>query len=132
MKVARQLVLFSVGGTIGFIVDAGVLQLLVSGLAWDRFSGRLISFLCAATATWVFNRHFTFNGPRRHSLHGEWARYIIAMSAGFACNFSAYTALVLWFNLDRQWLILAVAAGSIAGLGVNFLASRYWVYRKPH
>lgn len=132
MKVARQLVLFGVGGTIGFIVDAGVLQLLVSGLAWDRFSGRLISFLCAATATWLFNRHYTFSGIRRHSLFGEWSRYIFAMSGGFACNFATYSTLVLWFNLDRQYLILGVAAGSIAGLGVNFLASRYWVYRHTH
>jgi putative flippase GtrA len=132
MKVARQLVLFGVGGTIGFIVDAGVLQLLVSGLAWDRFSGRLISFLCAATTTWLFNRHYTFSGIRRHSLFGEWSRYVFAMSGGFACNFTTYTTLVLWFNLDRQYLILGVAAGSIAGLGVNFLASRYWVYRRTH
>ena len=92
--------LFGVGGVIGFIVDAGVLQLLVSGLAWDRFSGRLISFLCAATATWVFNRRYTFRGVRRHSLLGEWTRYIVAMSGGFACNFATYSALVLWFNID--------------------------------
>ena len=132
MRLRRQLALFSAGGVIGFIVDAGVLQVLVSLLAWDRFSGRLISFLCAATATWVFNRHYTFRGSRRHSLWGEWLRYIIAMSGGFACNYAAYTALVLWFDIDRQWLILAVAAGSIAGLGVNFFASRHWVYRKKH
>ncbi len=132
MRVMRQFIMFCVGGVIGFIVDAGVLQLLVVGLAWDRFSGRLISFLMAATATWVFNRRYTFRGPRRHSLIGEWTRYIMAMSGGFACNFAAYSTLVLWFNIDRQWLILAVAAGSIAGLGVNFAASRYWVYRKTH
>lgn len=132
MRIRRQLILFCVGGTIGFIVDAGVLQLLVAGLAWDRFTGRLISFLCAATATWLFNRRYTFHGPRRHPLHWEWARYVVAMSAGFAFNFAAYSTLVLLFNLDRQWLILAVAAGSVAGLGVNFVASRYWVYRKLH
>ena len=132
MRIRRQLILFCVGGVIGFIVDAGVLQLLVSGLAWDRFTGRLISFLCAATATWLFNRRFTFRGPRRHPLHWEWARYVTAMSAGFAFNFATYSALVLTFDIDRQWLVLAVAAGSVAGLGVNFLASRYWVYRKPH
>ncbi|MGA9332886.1 MAG: GtrA family protein [Rudaea sp.] len=125
----RQLAMFCVGGVIGFIVDAGVLQLLVLGLAWDRYSGRVISFLCAATATWLFNRRFTFHGPRRNSLIGEWARYVLAMSGGFACNFAVYSGLVFFFDIDRQWLILAVAAGSVAGLGVNFTASRYWVYR---
>jgi putative flippase GtrA len=125
----RVFLTFCIGGVIGFIVDAGVLQLLVTGLAWDRYSGRLISFLTAATMTWLFNRTFTFHGPRRHTLIGEWARYILAMSGGFACNFAAYSALVYFFDIDRQWLILAVGAGSIAGLGVNYTASRYWVYR---
>jgi len=125
----KQLALFCFGGVIGFIVDAGVLQVLVVGLAWDRYSGRLISFLCAATATWVFNRHYTFRGPRRHSLFGEWARYVFAMSGGFACNYAAYWALVYFFNFDGPWLILAVAAGSVAGLGVNYMASRHWVFR---
>ncbi len=127
----RVFATFCIGGVIGFIVDAGVLQLLVTGLAWDRYSSRLISFLTAATMTWLFNRTFTFHGPRRHSLLGEWARYVFAMSGGFACNFAVYSALVYFFNLDRQWLVLAVAAGSIAGLGINYTASRYWVYRHP-
>ena len=128
-RALRQLVMFGVGGVIGFIVDAGVLQLLVVGLAWDRYSGRLISFLCAATATWVFNRHFTFHGPRRHSLLGEWMRYVFAMSWGFSCNYAAYWVLVYFFNFDGPRLIWAVAAGSVAGMGVNFMASRHWVFR---
>lgn len=128
----RSFWLFCIGGVIGFIVDAGVLQILVTGFAWDRFSARVISFLCAATATWIFNRTYTFRGRARHTLFGEWMRYVFAMSGGFACNFTAYSALVLAFNIDRQWLVFAVAAGSVAGLGVNYLASRYWIYRKAH
>ena len=124
----KQLAMFCIGGVIGFIVDAGILQLLVVGLAWDRYSGRLISFLCAATATWIFNRHYTFRGPRKHSLLFEWMRYVFAMSWGFACNYSAYWVCVYFFNFDGPWLILAVAAGSVAGLGVNYMASRHWVF----
>lgn len=128
----RQFVLFCVGGVLGFVVDAGVLQILVSGFAWDRFSARLISFLCAATATWLFNRNLTFQGTRNHSRFGEWWRYVFAMSGGFACNFAAYSAVILLFNVDGRWLPLAVAVGSVAGLGVNYFASRYWIYRsKP-
>ena len=128
----RELILFCVGGVLGFVVDAGVLQLLVPGLAWDRFSARIISFLCAATVTWLFNRNYTFRGTRNHSRLGEWLRYVFAMSGGFACNFATYSALVLAYDIDRQWLVLAVAAGSVAGLGVNYIASRYWIYRKTH
>jgi putative flippase GtrA len=128
----RQFVLFCVGGILGFIVDYGVLYALVAGFASDRFSARIFSFLCAATATWLFNRNYTFRGRRRHSRFGEWARYIFAMSGGFACNYTAYSALVLAFNFDGKWLAIPVAAGSVAGLGINYLASRYWIYRKAH
>jgi putative flippase GtrA len=126
-----QFLQFCIVGVIGFFVDWGVLWLLVTGLAWDRFSARLISFLCAATATWLINRNYTFKGTRNHSRLGEWARYIFAMSGGFACNFAAYSALVLAFNFDGHGLALPVAAGSVAGLGVNYFASRHWIYRKP-
>jgi putative flippase GtrA len=128
-RALRQLMWFGVGGVIGFILDAGILQLLVLGLSWDRYSGRLISFLFAATGTWVFNRHFTFRGPRRHTLLGEWVRYVFAMSWGFACNYAAYWVLVYFFNFDGPRLIWAVAAGSGAGMGVNYMASRHWVFR---
>ncbi len=105
---------------------------LVTGLHEDRFSAKIISFVCAASATWLFNRNFTFRGHRRHSLLGEWMRYMFAMSGGGLCNYAAYTATVVAFNFDKQWLVLPQMAGSIAGLGVNYLASRYWIYRKTH
>lgn len=124
----RRLAIFGLVGVVGFIVDAGVLQALVMGFAWDRYSGRLISFVCAATATWVLNRRYTFHGPRKHSLGMEWARYMLAMSGGFACNFTAYSALVYVFDIDRHGLVLAVAAGSVAGMGVNYATSHYWVF----
>src|SRR5581483_9217943 len=104
----RQFATFCIGGTLGFVVDAGVLQILVVGFGWDRYRARILSFLAAATATWIFNRSYTFRGPRRHSLAGEWARYIVAMSGGFVCNFLAYSALVYFLDLQRQWLVLAV------------------------
>jgi putative flippase GtrA len=128
-RALRQLGMFGIGGAIGLVVDYGVLELLVLGLHSDRYSARLVSFLCAATATWIFNRRYTFHGPRRYSLFGEWTRYIIAMSGGFACNYAAYSALVYFFNFDGYALFFAVAAGSVAGMGVNFVGSRYWVYR---
>ena len=42
--VSKQLGWFGVGGFIGFIVDAGIVQLLVSKLHTDPYVGRLFSF----------------------------------------------------------------------------------------
>jgi putative flippase GtrA len=125
----RQLALFGVAGVIGFVVDAGVLQLIVSVFGGNPYASRLLSFLCAATATWTFNRHFTFGGPRHYSLLGEWARYVFAMSGGFALNASVYWFLIWHSPLVHRFLVLGVGAGSIAGMTVNYSLSKLWIYR---
>lgn len=129
IKRFRTFILFCIAGMIGFVVDAGIVQGLVSGLNWNPYFSRLLSFLAAATATWVFNRKYTFNSERRYSLHGEWMRYLIAMGTGFALNFSVYSYFVFHYELVQRIPAIGVAAGSVAGLAINFMTSRYWVFR---
>ncbi|HEX7369729.1 MAG TPA: GtrA family protein [Rhodanobacteraceae bacterium] len=124
----RQLAWFGVGGFIGFLVDAGVVQLLVSKFNTDPYVGRLFSFLCAATATWIFNRHFTFHRRGDYGLFGEWSRYIVAMSAGFAINYTAYALAVHYSEFVRAWPSIGVAIGSVPGSAANFLGARQWVF----
>jgi putative flippase GtrA len=125
-----QFLLFCIGGVIGFVVDAGVLRVLVSGLDANAYLARLFSFLCAATATWLWNRSQTFRGTRHYGLFGEWARYLLAMSGGFVVNYSAYAVVYTFFDLAKAWPEIAVAAGSVAGLVVNYVSSRWWIYRE--
>jgi putative flippase GtrA len=125
-----QFLLFCIGGVIGFIVDAGILRLLVSGLGADAYLARLASFLVAATATWLWNRHNTFRGTRRYGLLGEWSRYLLAMSGGFAVNYATYAALYTFFSIVQKYPELGVAAGSVTGLVVNYASSRWWIYRR--
>lgn len=124
----RQLAWFGVGGFVGFLVDAGIVQLLVSKFDVDPYVGRLFSFVCAATATWLFNRHFTFHGRAGYSLFGEWSRYLVAMSAGFAVNYTAYALAVHYSEFVRAWPSVGVAIGSVPGSAVNFLGARHWVF----
>lgn len=127
----RQFALFCLSGVIGFIVDAGVVQALVSFAQLDPYVARLFSFLCAVTATWLFNRRYTFTSTRNESVLRESMRYLGAMLGGFAVNYAVYAALVYAFSPVREWPVLGVAAGSVAGLVVNYLSSRYWVFRHP-
>lgn len=125
----RQLILFSIAGVIGFVVDASIVQGLVALLDWDPYLARLLSFLAAAFSTWLFNRSVTFKGRRHYGLLGEWARYLLAMSGGFVVNYGVYAFLVFHHAPMRETPALAVAAGSLAGLVFNFASSRYWIYR---
>ncbi|HEU0277913.1 MAG TPA: GtrA family protein [Rhodanobacteraceae bacterium] len=124
----RQLAWFGVGGFIGFIVDAGIVQLLVSKLDVDPYVGRLFSFVCAATATWLFNRHFTFHQRGDYGLFGEWSRYLVAMTGGFAINYATYVLVVYFSHFVQAWPAIGVAAGSLPGSAANFLGARQWVF----
>jgi putative flippase GtrA len=131
MALRRQLLLFAISGAFGFVVDAGIVQFLVRELGTNPYGARVVSFLAAATTTWGFNRRYTFAGHGGDSRHRELVRYLIAMACGFALNYGAYAACVLFWPIVREWPAIGVAAGSVAGAALNFLTSKYWIFRKP-
>lgn len=119
--------LFGIAGTIGFIVDAGLAELMIKGLDANFYLARLLSFLCAVATTYAFNQRYTFaNHPKRT---GQKRRYLAAMTAGFCLNYGTYAALGFYYPFFQQWPMLAILAGSFAGLAVNYTSARYWVFR---
>jgi putative flippase GtrA len=120
---------FAMAGVVGLLVDIAVLYALRDVVG--PFYGRAASFMAAVLATWLVNRSVTFQG--RHSglsRHSEFAAYFTLMLAGGAVNFAGYTALVLASPFVRQHLFVGVAAGSLAGMVVNFLTARYLLFRR--
>lgn len=123
----KQFLRFAAVGTAGFIIDAGFVEVLKGtlGLAGSQ----LAAFSVAATATWALNRRFTF-GSSTYPLHQEWLRYIASNLLGWAVNNGVYLWAVMQFPLASSHPVLAVAAGSIAGMFFNFSASRHIAFRK--
>jgi len=126
----RQLLSFSVVGTLGFVVDSSVLYLGLD-LGLGLRSGRVVSYLVAVTATWALNRRFTFGASRRRPVI-EWARFTITQLAGAAVNLGTYFALVAASGFVARFPVLGVAAGSLGGLAVNFVAARVFVFGPRH
>lgn len=124
----RQLFIFGLVGTVGFVVDAGVLYgALALGLGY--YGGRVISYLCAATVTWYLNRRFTFKATEAANKKKEWVRFLFLNLGGFAVNYGTYAFCIASFPLAQAYPVLAVAAGSIAGLFVNFGINKYLVFK---
>lgn len=127
----REFVLFAGVGILAFFVDAGLLLTLKAwvGMYW----GRLASFCGAVFFTWILNRRLTF-GLRRSSQTWplEFLRYFVAMSAGGTVNYAVYAVCVAGFEVAARHPVLGVAAGSLAGFLVNFLAARWWVFGRGH
>lgn len=119
---------FAVGGVVGFVVDSGLLYALIAhGL--NPYAARVPSFLCAATSTWLVNRYWTFADRRSGCRSAEWTRYLVAMLVGGVVNYTVYVSLLASSDVVRAWPVLGVAAGSVAGMAVNYLSSHYWVFR---
>jgi putative flippase GtrA len=114
---------------VGFIVDTGILYLAKDDLGLGLYAGRLLSFLVAATTTWLLNRVFTFGNPSVKSLFREWLHFLSVNSIGGLVNYGVYTALVLTVALAAEHPVLGVAAGAIAGLAFNYLGSKHAVFR---
>ena len=123
----RQFLKFGVVGTFGFVVDTAVVYSLRYQLG--LYGAGLVAFLVAATANWVMNRLWTFRGQGSLPVHREWARYMVTNLAGFVLNRGTYALLVTFVAIAAEQPVLAVAAGSIAGMGVNFVLSRRMVFR---
>lgn len=127
MKLIRELLLFGVAGVIGFLVDAGVLYLLKASLG--LYYGRLVSFLCAVLTTWIINRRLTFNQRASGlSLTQEFSRYLGLMLGGGVVNYVTYALLVYFVDFVTAEPVWGVAAGSCAGMLVNWLTARFFIF----
>jgi putative flippase GtrA len=123
-----RLLAFAVVGTVGFLVDAGIVFGL-TGLDASPFAAQALAFAAAVTVTWLGNRSWTFrDNVGRFSLKQEWLRYVSANVVGWCVNNSVYGGLVLGMPFASRNPVWAVAAGSLAGLVFNYTAARRVVF----
>ncbi len=119
---------FSVIGAAGFVVDTAVLYAMLFLFGLDLYTARVISFVTAATFTWLSNRHFTFNRTKDPARVRQWARFLAFNAVGGAVNYSIYALGVTFSALIAAYPIIGVAFGSIAGLLFNYNCSRNFVF----
>jgi putative flippase GtrA len=135
-KVMGPMLRFGIVGGIGFLVDAGVLTVM---LTWglDPYSGRVVSFLAAATTTWILNRSFTFRRDSPSGTHpapthpmGEWLVYLGLMVIGGLVNYGTYALAVALLEPVERHPVIGVALGSLAGMAINFWTSKTMVFER--
>jgi putative flippase GtrA len=126
---AMQFVKFGVVGTAGFAVDNAFVYTAHFGFGVGLILAGILSFFVAGSSNWFLNRMWTFRGASKGRIHYEWLRYLASNAAGFVLNRGVYIALIATSTLCNLHPVLALAAGSIAGLGVNFVMSHRIVFR---
>ena len=134
-KLSRlSLLRFAVIGALGLPVDAGVLWLMTHRVGLDPYSGRIVSWLSAASFTWIGNRYFTFRAARARGLIGtmkEWLRFLAANAVGGLVNVGLYSTLVRFAPPPLDNLYVALVVGVLAGLVFNFTLSKTMVFKGP-
>ncbi len=126
--VLLELARFTAVGGLGFFVDAGSLRLaLILGLG--PWVGRLLSYLAAATFTYVLNRAWTFRDRAGAGGTRQWARFLLFNLGGFLANYGVYAVLLVNSETVSRWPEIGVGIGALAGLVVNFSLSRRFVFK---
>lgn len=124
--IVAQFLRFGTVGAIGFVIDTAVVYSLRGTLG--LYGAGMVSYLVAASANWALNRAWTFRGNHAGPAHRQWMRFMAANLVGFVLNRGTYAILVTWVPLCAAQPVFAVAAGSVAGMFVNFALSRRVVF----
>jgi putative flippase GtrA len=115
---------FLVVGAVGFLADAGLLAALLAAGS-GPFAARAASLAAAVLLTWRLNRRVF--GPGGEGAAHELGRYLAVVAASAGVNAAVYV-LVLTLAPGAPPL-LALAAGSVAALGVSFAGCDRFAFR---
>ena len=128
-RLVGQALRFGTVGAIGFAVDTATVYAAHFFVGADLLTAGAIAYVVAATTTWALNRVWTFADAPRERPAQQWALFLAVQLLGFPLNRGTYAALILWVPVAASHPVIAVAAGSLAGMVVNFVTARAIVFR---
>jgi putative flippase GtrA len=124
----KQIIRFGIVGTIGFIVDAFILLLLVHIFDLTIELSRLFSFSIAVFVTWLINRSFTFSKNTNFDKKKEYCLYFILQTIGALINYIIFIVLVNNYTFFEIYLIIPLAIASIIAMFFNYLSIKKIIY----
>ncbi len=139
---------FAVVGTIGAMVDFGILYLLHVVVGWSLVVSNTISFTCAVLSNFTWNRIWTYPDSRGKPITAQLGQFFAVNIVGWAINTGILLALAGPLTALARTLpfIVTLGAPDVAGLahkvgynaakvmatGVvlfwNFFVNRFWTY----
>jgi putative flippase GtrA len=127
LAMTAQFIRFGTVGLAGLVVDTATVYGLRHPLG--LYGAGLVAYVFAATGNWVLNRIWTFRGLGSGPAHRQWAMFMVTNLAGFVLNRGTYAILVTFVAAAAAQPVIATAAGSVAGMFVNFSLARRLVFR---
>jgi putative flippase GtrA len=119
---------FIIIGSTGFVLDATLTVLFLHAAGLEMLSARACSFVLVSLFCWQGNRRWTFQVTGRARAR-EYGRYLAVNLLGVAVNLLIYSWMLRDHSDSIPYTVLAVAAGTLASLGISFTGMRRWVFR---
>jgi putative flippase GtrA len=130
-----QFVKFAVTGGLGTITNLGIFFLCVDKAGLPEIPISVSCFLIAGTQNYIINHRWSFAAGTKDSKMAapplsvkHWFLFLCASLLGLAVNIAVMSLVIANFALPYKFI--AQAAGIVAGMGVNFILSKLFVWRK--
>lgn len=127
----RRLPGFALVGATGFLIDAGILTLLMTGFGFGHYGARAISFTVAVTATWYMNRRWVFDRIAVRMSGREYTSYLLVQVIGAVINLSVFVAVIEFVPGLVRAPVIPLAIGAAVALLFNYSASSRFVFSAP-
>jgi putative flippase GtrA len=132
---------FLVVGLIGFIIDFGIFNLLTAGWGWNPTASQAISFSCAVTSNFIWNRFWVYPDSRAKPVGAQILLFAFINIIGLIIRTPLFVILTpMWAEFINSLAIslpidsiqmghnLALACAVIVVLIWNFVVNRFWTY----
>lgn len=137
-KEAERFLKFLIVGTVGFVVDFGMLTLLVELFHAPTLLANVVSFSAAVMSNFTFNRLWTYPDSRSKTLWSQLGQFWMVSIVGLGINTLILFLLESPFDalfsdagvaalVDRGYIPAKMVA-TVAVLFWNFFINRYWTY----
>ena len=140
-KERKRFLKFAIVGVIGAVIDFGVMNLLTQSAGMLLVTAGTISFICAITSNFIWNRYWTYPDSRSRPITRQLVMFFAVNIAGVAIripilhfveppllnllNSMSLSGPALAEFLAKN-LTLALAVGIV--MLWNFFVNRYWTY----
>ncbi|HOK03383.1 MAG TPA: glycosyltransferase family 2 protein [Spirochaetota bacterium] len=128
-RTLSEFIVFSLIGASGMVVDLSFVFISYDILNLNFRVARVIGFVFALTSNFMLNRKFNFpkNG---HGIIKQYIRFFIVSLTGFAVNWTISVYLYETRPFFNKYYLLAAFLGILGGLSVNFLGSKFYVFKQ--
>lgn len=134
-----QLSKFTLVGGLNFLIDLGVLNLLISatGISQGLYANvyKAVAFLVAVTSSFLWNKFWTFRALSVEHAGRQFVEFFVITAVGFFINVGAFALLNDVVGpqngIDPQtWASISAGGAAIFGLLWNFLGYKFFVFNK--